>query len=71
MQEAAKEAYQSAQDLVLLSPTGSVGAQYHFLLHGTDLERYTRCAGSYTSTFTRIGLQIETVFKSMELLSKP
>ena len=31
MQEAAKEAYQSAQDLVLLSPTGS-GKTLAFLL---------------------------------------
>lgn len=51
MQEAAKEAYQSAKDLVLLSPTGS-GKTLAFLLPaGTDLESgYTRCAGSCTST---------------------
>ena len=55
MQEAAKEAYQSAKDLYFFRPPVRV-RHWLFSSAGTDLESgYTRCAGSCTSTFTRIG----------------
>ena len=66
MQEAAKEAYQSAQDLVLLSPTGS-GKTLAFLLPLVQtLKADIQGVQALVLVPSReLALQIETVFKSM------
>ena len=66
MQEAAKEAYQSAQDLVLLSPTGS-GKTLAFLLPLVQtLKAEIQGVQALVLVPSReLALQIETVFKSM------
>ena len=66
MQEAAKEAYQSAKDLVLLSPTGS-GKTLAFLLPLVQtLKADIQGVQALVLVPSReLALQIETVFKSM------
>ena len=71
MQEAAKEAYQSAKDLVLLSPTGS-GKTLAFLLPLVQtLKADIQGVQALVLVPSReLALQIETVFKSMGTLFK-
>lgn len=66
MQEAAKEAYQTAKDLVLLSPTGS-GKTLAFLLPLVQtLKAEIQGVQALVLVPSReLALQIETVFKSM------
>ena len=66
MQEAAKEAYQSTKDLVLLSPTGS-GKTLAFLLPLVQtLKAEIQDVQALVLVPSReLALQIETVFKSM------
>ena len=66
MQEAAKEAYQSAQDLVLLSPTGSAKTLAFLLPLVQTLKADIQGVQALVLVPSReLALQIETVFKSM------
>ena len=69
MQEAARDAYQSNKDLVLLSPTGS-GKTLAFLLPLVQsLKADVQGVQAVVLVPSReLALQIETVFKSMNVL---